>query len=133
MNKQQIISKHIDILLNLNAVLSQHNFKGPRHLFDLVEFHVRGLKSLGVPLETYVSLLSSVLMNKLPSEFRLIIITDVKGDKWDLNALMKVMEHEINARERVVMSPSILLKRPSRNTHCCSTSYWRIRTNLFVL
>ena len=114
-NKQQIISKHMDIHLNLDAVSSQHNLKGLRHLFDLVESHVRELKSLGIPPEAYGSLLSSVLMNKLPSEFRLIISRDVKDDKWDLNALMTVMECEIDARERAATGPSVLPKRQSRD------------------
>ena len=82
----------MDILLNLNAVLLQHNLKGLRHLFDLVESHVRGLKSLGILPEAYGSLLSSVLTNKLPSEFHLIISRDVKDDEWDLSTLMTVME-----------------------------------------
>ena len=105
----------MDILLNLNAVLSQHNLKGLRHLFDLVESHVRGLKSLGIPPEAYGGLLSSVLMSKLPSEFHLIISRDVKNDEWDLNTLMTVMEREIDAREKAVTGPSVLPKRQSRD------------------
>ena len=46
--------------------------KGLRHLYDVIESNVRSLKSLGVRAESYGSLLSSVLMNKLPSELRLI-------------------------------------------------------------
>ena len=114
-NKQQIISKHMDILLNLNTVSLQHNLKGLRHLFDQVESYVRGLKSLGVPPESYGSLMSYVLMNKLPSEFSLIINRDVKGDEWDINTLMQVMKHEIDPRERAAMSPSLLLKRPDKD------------------
>ena len=105
----------MDILLNLNAVSSQHNLKGMRHLFDLVESHVRGLKSLGILPEAYVSWLSSVVMNKLPSEFRSIISRDVKDDEWDLNALMMFMECEIDARERAATGPSVLPKRQSRD------------------
>ena len=105
----------MDIFLNLNTVSLQHNLKGLRHLFDLVESHVRGLKSLGVPPESYGSLMSYVLMNKLPSEFSLIISRDVKGDEWDINTLMQVMEHEIDPRERAAMSPSLLLKRSDKD------------------
>ena len=72
---------------------------------------MRGLKSLGVPPESYGSLMSYVLMNKLPSEFSLIISRDVKGDEWDINILMQFMEHETDPRERAAMSPSLLLKR----------------------
>ena len=54
-------------------------------------------------------------MNKLPSEFRLIISRDVKNDEWDLNTLMTVMEHEIDARERAATDPNVLPKRQSRD------------------
>ena len=55
-NKQQIISRHMDILLNVEAVMSQHNLKGLRHLYDRVESHVHSLKSLGVWNSALVSL-----------------------------------------------------------------------------
>ena len=88
----------------------QHNSKTLRHLFDQVESHMRGLRSLGVPPETYDSLLSSILVNKLPPELHLIISRDVKDKEWDLSGLMKVMECKIDARGRVASQP---LKRQS--------------------
>ena len=35
-NKQQIIMKHMEILLHIEPVTSQYNIKGLRHLYDLV-------------------------------------------------------------------------------------------------
>ena len=43
----------MDTLLNVDAVTSQDNLKGLRHLYDLVESHVRSLKSLGVSSDSY--------------------------------------------------------------------------------
>ena len=63
-SKQQIISKHMDILLHLDPVAST-SARALRHLYDRIEANVRGLKSLGVDSETYGSLLSPVLLNKL--------------------------------------------------------------------
>ena len=40
-NKQQIISQHMEMLLNVDAVTLQYNLKGLRHLFDTVESQVR--------------------------------------------------------------------------------------------
>ena len=91
-NKQQIISRHMDILLNVEAVTSQHNLKGLRHIYDLVESHVRSLKSLGVSPTSYGTLLLSVLLNKLPLEIRLIASRKVDEDRWSLDALLKVVE-----------------------------------------
>ena len=51
--KQLIVNRHMDLLLNLEAVTSQHNLKGLRHLFDMVESNVRGLRALGVPSSSY--------------------------------------------------------------------------------
>ena len=65
-NKRLIINKHMEQLLNTDGVTSQHDV---RHLYDVIETNVRSLESLG---ESYSSLLSSVLMNKLPSELRLL-------------------------------------------------------------
>ena len=44
------IVPNMDIVLNVEAVSSQHNIKGLRDLYDLVESQVRNLKSLGVEL-----------------------------------------------------------------------------------
>ena len=60
-NKHQIIAKHMDALLNAEAVVS-HNVKSLRRLFDFVETHVRSLKSLGVTSDSYGGILASVLL-----------------------------------------------------------------------
>jgi hypothetical protein len=72
-NKQQIISKHMEQLLQVDAVTSQYDLKGLRHLYDVVESNVCSLKALGVNSESYGTLLSSVFVTKLPNELRLIV------------------------------------------------------------
>lgn len=57
-NKQMIVNKHMDDLINIAPVTANHDLRGLRQLYDLVEVHVRGLKALGVPSESYGSLLS---------------------------------------------------------------------------
>ena len=99
-NKQQIIAKHMDALLSTEAVSSPHNTKAVRHLYDSIESHVRSLKSLGVTADSYGTLLTSVLLNKLPQELRLMISRCVGEDDWNLDALMKQVEKEVQARER---------------------------------
>ena len=90
----------MEALLQLNAVPSITNLKGLQRLYDTVESHVRGLKSLGISAESYGSLLSSVLINKLPTEFQLIVSHTVTGDNWELDRLLQTVETEISARER---------------------------------
>ena len=71
-NTQQIICRHMDLLLNLEPVSAAHQLRNLPRLHDSVETHVRSLKSLGVDSKTYGTLLASVLLNKLPQELRLI-------------------------------------------------------------
>ena len=62
-SKQQLISKHMKALLNLEAVTSSRDLKNLRQLYDKVESHVRCLKSLdNITSASYGSLLSSILM-----------------------------------------------------------------------
>ena len=83
-NKKMIISKHMESLLNMAPASSNHDLKGLRKIYDLVEVHVKGLKALGASSESYGSLLLSVLMNKIPQDLRLIGSMEVKGAYWGI-------------------------------------------------
>ena len=99
LNKQQIVNKHMNTLLHLEVV-SFHNLKGLWHLFEKVETLVKGLKSLGIPPSSYGSLLSSILMSKLPQDLWLVVSWRVTDSDCDLYLLMKVIDEEIDAWER---------------------------------
>ena len=75
-----IVSRHMDVLMSLEGVDAPNDTRRLRRLFDTVEAQVRGLKALGVSVESYGGLLSSVLLNKLPSEIRLIVNRGLLGD-----------------------------------------------------
>uniref|UniRef100_A0A1X7VKJ5 Uncharacterized protein n=1 Tax=Amphimedon queenslandica TaxID=400682 RepID=A0A1X7VKJ5_AMPQE len=53
--------------------MRSQNLSGLRRLYDTVETNIRGLKSLGVERESYMTLLSPVILKKLPQDLRLII------------------------------------------------------------
>lgn len=93
-----IVNRHMDALLCLTAVTSRHDVKGLRRLYDATEANVRGLKALEVKAESYGSLMLSILMNKLPTEIRLIVSRALKSDKWDFNEVMQIMEQEVGSR-----------------------------------
>ena len=114
-NKQKIIAHHIDILLNVDAVSSQHNLKGLRHLYDMVETQVHGLRSLGVEPSLYSSLLSSALIRKIPPELQLVLSREVGDGSWTLDDLLKRLREEIEARERVGPQLTQPLKKPGRD------------------
>jgi hypothetical protein len=71
--------------------------------FDRVESHIRGLHAL----DSYGGLLSSALMNKLPSDLRLVVSRQVPEANWNLDILVNVVDEEINARERATSVISI--------------------------
>ena len=85
--------------MSTEAVTSPNNVKALRH-FRNVELNVRSLKALGVAVETYGSLLVSVLMNKLPGDLRLIIGRMSGEADWQLDTIMTELHQEIEARER---------------------------------
>ena len=105
-NKQMIINKHMAGLLNMAPVSSNQDLRGLRRIYDLVEVHIRGLKALGVSSESYGSLLSPVLMNRIPQELRLIVSREVKGGDWELDSLLKVLHQELEARKRAMGTPN---------------------------
>ena len=96
----QIVSKHMEALLTLEAVTSQYNLKALRRLHDQVESQVRGLRALGIVAESYGSLLSPVILSKLPQELRLIVSREVREGRWHLDELIRLVDMEIKARER---------------------------------
>ena len=112
--RQQIVNKHIEALLNMEPVQSC-NIKLLRHLLDQVESHVRSLKSLDVQPDSYSSVLTSVLLNKLPPDIRLIVSRQVSVSDWNLDSLMTALDEEIGARERAatlqVTSPHSIVKK----------------------
>ncbi|KAL5476354.1 hypothetical protein EMCRGX_G026289 [Ephydatia muelleri] len=103
-NNQQIVSKHMEELLNLEAVTSILNLKGLRHLYDSVETRIRNLRSLGISSDSYGSLLASVLLNRLPPELRVMVTREITDEEWNLAKVMEIFQKELDARERAAVS-----------------------------
>ena len=72
-SKQQIVNKHMDVLLHMEPVTSAWNIKALHCLFDYVSSYVRSLQLLGVEPRSYGNLLSPVLLNKIPADLQLIV------------------------------------------------------------
>ena len=96
-NKQQIVNRHMEALLELDAVKSIHNVQLLRTLCDKIESHVRSLNSLGVPSLPYGSLLSSIVMNKMPQEIRLVVSRKLVDYEWNFDEFIKIVEEEVDA------------------------------------
>ena len=96
-NSQLIVNRHMEALLGTPAISSHSDIRGLRKLHDTVEAHIRGLRALGVSTTAYGGMFSSVLVNKLPPEIRLIVSREMTGDGWSLDKAMKIIKC---ARER---------------------------------
>ena len=94
-NKQQIVSRHMEILFNLDSSTYHSHVRSLRQPHDNVESSVRSLKSLVVSRESYGGLLTSILMNKLPEEFRLVIKRQKGDDDWQLDQLLDIFKREL--------------------------------------
>ena len=134
-NSQLIVNQHMEALLNVGTVSSHHDIKGLRKLNDTVESHVRGLRALGVPTESYGGLLTSVIISKLPPEIKLIVSREMTGETWDLERVMNVFEREVDARERASASnppctPRKLQPRIPTATALTTASTGSVNTNI---
>ena len=98
---QQIVSKHMEALLQAEPVSNPQNVKALRCLFDIINGHMRSFSSLDVDEESYGSLLCPVLISKIPAELQLIVSRKVEEKDWKLKTLMATIEEEIIARERL--------------------------------
>ena len=97
--KQQIINKHMDVLLHVEAVYFTQNTR--ELYFDNVSSHVHSLQSLGAEHNSYGSLLCPVILTKLPAKLQLTISRKLTEADWNLDSLMKAVEEEMTARERI--------------------------------
>ena len=79
-DRQIIISRHMDVLLNLTAITVEHGLKGLPRLYNDVEASVISLKALGVEQGSHRAMLTSVLLNKLPNDVRLIVTRRTPSD-----------------------------------------------------
>ena len=72
------------------------------------------MSALGVSSDSYGSLLSSVLVKKLPPELRLLISRQMT-DNWDFRGIMKIVGKELEARERAAMPHEGIEHRDSKS------------------
>ena len=76
---------------------------------------MRGLPTLGVPANTYRILLTSILIDKLPPEIRIVVSRELTGEMCNTEEVMSVVSHKVSARERSSassMNPTHPHKRP---------------------
>ena len=116
-NKHLIVSKHMEALLSISTVASDEHLRELRKLYDEAETNIRSLRTLGIEPESYGAMLSSVLLNKLPRELRLIVSRRISADDLNVEVILKVFEEELSARERAQNTGATAIMTPHRRHH----------------
>ena len=70
-----------------------------RYLYDKISVNVRGLTALGIKLQQYSSLLIPIIMARLPPEIRIHDARHTSQDIWEIEALLDLLQHKIEARK----------------------------------
>ena len=81
-NKQIIISLHMNSFLKIPTI-KENDLQQLGSFYDKVELNVRLLVTLGVAVESFVTLVSTVVIDKLSPDIKLFISRHIK-DTWNL-------------------------------------------------
>ena len=65
-----------------------------------MELNVRSLVTLGVAVESFGTLVSTVVIDKLPPDIKLLITRHIK-DTWNLTKILELLNEELKACETV--------------------------------
>ena len=122
-NKQLIISRHMEALLNVTAVTSDRHLRDLRRLYDQSEANIRSLKALGINNYSYGAMLSSVLLSRLPPDIRLIVSRKASADSLDMDVLLETFEQELTARERASSSTQPSTHRNHNPSHSSTSAF----------
>ena len=105
-SKEMITAAHMEALMSLNAVSSDHHLFELRCLYDKTESTIRRLTALGVPVDSYWAQLAPVFIQKLPLELRLTFTQKVPADQWNMTRIIDVLLAGLEAREKASLSKS---------------------------
>ena len=97
---QIVIQTNMDVLLSLPDVESCSHIRLLRKILDVIETTSRNLRPHNIDSNHYGPILISVIMKKLPEEFRLELSRQMPVGKWDLAKLLEVFSKELASRER---------------------------------
>ena len=97
-------------VLSMKKVERDRDLQGLCRLYDDIESHVRSLRSQDVDDDNYGSLLTLIIMERLPHQFKLTIRRQVGGATWDLTQLLCLIQDELKARENCLTPDSSFTK-----------------------
>ena len=90
--------------MKLPAVLEQDGVYGLQTFYDQINSHIQSLSTTGVANEHYEPMLSSIILEKLPPEIKLLIPRNMNQDIWDLTQMLEIFSQKLKARETCLPS-----------------------------
>ena len=91
----------MDVLVKLPRATSFKDIETLRKNYNSQETIVRSLTELNVDINSYGTLLISLILERIPSELKIIISRRFKDDVWDLLSLIEIFKEELFARGRI--------------------------------
>ena len=116
-NIQVQISANVKQFVSLPPAKSMNGVSGLWHLIDELEGSVRNLKSLKVDPSSYGILLVPLINEKLPTEMRLLVARKFGNKLWDLSEMLRVLKHEMEAKEQSVSVGDSSFERHERKAN----------------
>ena len=107
----------MDALLNMAAIMNDHDIAGMRHLYDGVMNHTRSLQALGRSTEQYGDMFVPILLQKIPKGIRLDVCKRATNDTFSLDELLENLKIELKSRERCDNSAGIHPQAPRHQRH----------------
>ena len=98
-NTQIIISSQMNSILKLPTV-KLNDLQQLRSTCDQVDLNLRSLVTLGVPVESFGTLVSTIVIDKLHPDIKLLIARHIK-DTWNLTKTLELLNGELKAGETV--------------------------------
>ena len=117
-SKQVIISKHIEMLMQLPKLNNSRDLKQLRQLLDKTEAATRRLQGIGVSSQTYGTFLTPVIMAKIPQD-----LSRGMSDEGDLDTVMKPFAEELQIRERCAQVQICISLRMLRTIVFCKKGF----------
>ena len=95
-----IVNAHMQALLNIPKPST--NLISLRQFYDNIENHIRGLSALGKSEESLGSLLTPVILGKLPVELQRNLAREQNNSEWTINLLRQAILKEVTILEVAV-------------------------------
>ena len=96
----KMVNAHMQALLNIPKPST--NLISLRQFYDTIENHIRGLSALGKSEESFGSLLTPVILGKIPVELQRNLAREQNNSEWTINLLRQAILKEVTILEVAV-------------------------------